>query len=114
MQDVIWSDRPELRNPVLVCAFKGWNDAGEAASAALGFIREQLRRRARSRSIDPEEFFDFTAVRPDGPADRGRHARDRVARERSSRPPVPGAERDLVMLQGVEPSLRWRALQRRP
>ena len=39
MADVIWRERPELRAPVLVCAFKGWNDAGEAASAALAYIR---------------------------------------------------------------------------
>ena len=65
MPDVIWSDRPSSRDPVLVCAFKGWNDAGEAASAALDFLVEQLRRPTSSPRIDPEEFYDFTAVRPD-------------------------------------------------
>ena len=48
----------------MVCAFKGWNDAGEAASAAVSLHPRALRRRPRSRAIDPEEFFDFTAVRP--------------------------------------------------
>ena len=63
MQDVIWSGRPKLRKPVMVCAFKGWNDAGEAASAAVAFIRESFEAEDVA-SIDPEEFFDFTAVRP--------------------------------------------------
>ncbi len=63
MQDVIWSDRPSLRRPVMVCAFNGWNDAGEAASAAVSFIRGSFDAEEVA-SIDPEEFFDFTAVRP--------------------------------------------------
>ena len=63
MQDVIWSDRPTLRKPVMVCAFNGWNDAGEAASAAVSFIRGSFDAEEVA-SIDPEEFFDFTAVRP--------------------------------------------------
>src|SRR5215211_242268 len=63
MSDVIWDERPELRDPVMVCAFKGWNDAGEAASAAVSFIRGSFNA-ADVASIDPEEFYDFTAVRP--------------------------------------------------
>src|SRR5215216_7167406 len=63
MQDVIWSDRPTLRKPVMVCAFNGWNDAGEAASAAVSFIHSSFDA-DEVASIDPEEFFDFTAVRP--------------------------------------------------
>ena len=63
MKDVIWSGRPELRRPVMVCAFRGWNDAGEAASAAVSFIRDSVDSRDVA-SINPEEFFDFTAVRP--------------------------------------------------
>ena len=40
MSDVIWAESPKLREPVMVCAFKGWNDAGEAASAAVTYISE--------------------------------------------------------------------------
>ena len=61
--DVIWQDRPELREPVMVCAFRGWNDAGEAASAAVSFINDHFESAEVAR-IDPEEFYDFTAVRP--------------------------------------------------
>ena len=60
---MIWRERPELRAPVMVCAFKGWNDAGEAATAALSYIRGSFDARDVAE-IDPEEYYDFTAVRP--------------------------------------------------
>jgi proteasome assembly chaperone (PAC2) family protein len=107
MQDVIWSDRPTLRKPVMVCAFNGWNDAGEAASAAVSFIHATFDAEEVA-SIDPEEFFDFTAVRPTV------RLTDGVTREidwpfgRVSVAAVPGAEGDLVLFQATEPSLRWR------
>src|SRR3954454_19030466 len=63
MDYVEWRERPELRKPALVCAFKGWNDAGEAASAALGFLADSFDA-TEVAGIDPEEFYDFTAVRP--------------------------------------------------
>jgi proteasome assembly chaperone (PAC2) family protein len=107
MTDVIWEERPELRAPVMVCAFKGWNDAGEAASAALSYIRGSFDSREIA-GIDPEGFYDFTAVRPTVKLVDG-SAREIEWPENSfSVAPVPGAEGDLVMLQGVEPSLRWR------
>jgi proteasome assembly chaperone (PAC2) family protein len=107
MQDVIWSGRPALRKPVMVCAFNGWNDAGEAASAAVSFIRGSFDAE-QVATIDPEEFFDFTAVRPTV------RLADGVTREIDwpsstiSAAAVPGAESDLVLLQATEPSLRWR------
>src|SRR3954447_5724852 len=106
MADVIWSERPELRAPVMVCAFKGWNDAGEAATAALSFIRGHFESSEVAR-IDPEEFFDFTAVRPTVRLTEGRTRRIEWPSNSISAADVPGAEGDLVMLQGVEPSLRW-------
>ena len=103
----MWTDKPELRAPVMVVAFKGWNDAGESASAALGFLLEQFDGE-QFATIDPEEFYDFTAVRPTVTL------RDGLSREiewpenslHAAR--IPGAERDLVILQGIEPSLRWK------
>src|ERR671922_802783 len=106
MADVIWSERPNLRSPVMVCAFKGWNDAGEAATAALSFIRSHFDSREVAH-IDPEEFFDFTAVRPTVRLTEGRTRRIEWPSNSISAAEVPGAEGDLVMLQGVEPSLRW-------
>jgi proteasome assembly chaperone (PAC2) family protein len=107
MTDVIWRERPELRAPVMVCAFKGWNDAGEAASAALAYIRGSFDAREVG-SIDPEEFYDFTAVRPTVKLVEGSTREIEWPENSFSVAPVPGAEGDLVMLQGVEPSLRWR------
>jgi predicted ATP-grasp superfamily ATP-dependent carboligase len=107
MTDVIWRERPELRAPVMVCAFKGWNDAGEAASAALSYIRGSFESREVG-GIDPEEYYDFTAVRPTVKLVEGSTREIEWPENAFSVAPVPGAEGDLVMLQGVEPSLRWR------
>jgi hypothetical protein len=64
MQPLIWERRPDgLRAPALVCAFKGWNDAGDAASAALQFVGASLGA-SRFAQLDPEEFYDFQATRP--------------------------------------------------
>jgi proteasome assembly chaperone (PAC2) family protein len=104
--DVIWSERPELHNPVLVCAFKGWNDAGEAASAAVRFMRDHFESTEVAR-IDPEDFFDFTAVRPTVRLSEGRTREIEWPGNVFTAARVPGAEGDLVILQGVEPSLRW-------
>src|SRR5919108_3723497 len=102
MADVIWSDRPDLRNPVLVCAFKGWNDAGEAATAALDFIHGSFEA-AELGKIDPEEFFDFTAVRPTVRLTEGRSRTIDWPATVITAARIPTAERDLVFLQGVEP-----------
>src|SRR5918997_1376832 len=56
-------DAPELRNPVMIAAFRGWNDAGDAASFAAMQLGETWGAE-RFASIDPEEFYDFQAVRP--------------------------------------------------
>jgi proteasome assembly chaperone (PAC2) family protein len=107
MSDVIWRERPRLRAPVMVCAFRGWNDAGEAATAALSYIRGSFEAREVAE-IDPEDFFDFTAVRPSVKLTEGSMREIEWPENSFSVAPVPGAEGDLVMLQGVEPSLRWR------
>ena len=107
MSDVIWRERPKLRAPVMVCAFRGWNDAGEAATAALTYIRGSFDAREVA-AIDPEDFYDFTAVRPSVKLTEGSLREVEWPENSFSVAPVPGAEGDLVMLQGVEPSLRWR------
>ena len=105
--DVIWRDRPDLRAPVMVCAFKGWNDAGEAASAAVSFINDRFESNEVAR-LDPEEFYDFTAVRPTVRLTEGMTREIDWPLNTVCAAPVPGAERDLVTFRGVEPSLRWR------
>jgi proteasome assembly chaperone (PAC2) family protein len=112
MQPLIWESRPDgLRAPALVCAFSGWNDAGDAASAALTFIGESLGAERFAR-IDPEEFYDFQSTRP--------HIRFNEDRSREITWPgieifaarVPRAPRDLILVQGPEPSMRWRTFCR--
>jgi proteasome assembly chaperone (PAC2) family protein len=111
MQPLIWDRRPAgLRAPAMVCAFEGWNDAGDAASTAVGFMSTALKAQ-RFAHVDTEEFYDFQANRP----------RIRLSEQEGRREiewptiemyeahlPEP-AQRDLVLVQGVEPSLRWRS-----
>ena len=64
MPPLLWDRRPDgLRAPALVCAFKGWNDAADAASTAVTFVGSALNAERFAR-IDPEEFFDFQNTRP--------------------------------------------------
>ena len=64
MQPLRWERRPDgLRAPALVCAFKGWNDAGESATSAISFMGASLDA-SRFATIDPEQYVDFQATRP--------------------------------------------------
>jgi len=108
MQPLIWESRPDgLRAPALVAAFSGWNDAGDAASAALTFIGESLHAERFAR-IDSEEFYDFQSTRPQIRFD-DEHKREIIwpgIEIYAAR--VPRAPRDLILVQGPEPSMRWR------
>jgi predicted ATP-grasp superfamily ATP-dependent carboligase len=112
MQPLIWEHRPDgLRAPALVCAFTGWNDAGDAASAALQFLGASLGA-TRFARIDPEEFFDFQATRPKIQLVEGRTRSIEWPEVEIYAARVPRAPRDLVLLQGAEPSMRWRTFCR--
>ena len=112
MQPLIWESRPDgLRAPALVCAFTGWNDAGDAASAAVQFIGSSLGA-TRFARIDPEEFFDFQATRPRVAFTEGRTREVEWPSVEVFAARVPRAPRDLVLLQGPEPSMRWRTFTR--
>jgi proteasome assembly chaperone (PAC2) family protein len=108
MQPLQWEYRPDgLRAPALICAFKGWNDAADSASSALTFVGSALGAR-RFAAIDPEEFYDFQSVRPrvklvDNHARAIEWPEVELYEAR-----VPRAPRDLVLLSGTEPSMRWR------
>jgi predicted ATP-grasp superfamily ATP-dependent carboligase len=92
----------------MVCAFQGWNDAGDAASSAVSFLASALNARRFAR-IDSEEFYDFQANRPCVRfADGGKREIVWPSVE-VFEAPAPRAPRDLVLVQGVEPSMRWRA-----
>jgi proteasome assembly chaperone (PAC2) family protein len=112
MQPLQWEHRPDgLRAPALVCAFKGWNDAADAASTAITFVGTALGAR-RFATIDPEEFYDFQATRPrvklvDGEAREIVWPSVELFEAR-----VPRAPRDLILLAGTEPSFRWRTFSK--
>jgi proteasome assembly chaperone (PAC2) family protein len=108
VQPLRWERRPDgLRAPALVCAFKGWNDAGEAATSALTYMGASLEAR-RFATIDPEEFVDFQATRPDVKLVDGLSRRIEWPEWEIYEARVPRAPRDLVLLSGPEPSHRWR------
>lgn len=100
-------DLPHLRSPVLVCAFRGWNDAAAAASTALTAIATSLDAELIAR-IDPEEYFDFQSTRPTISMDEGETRRIDWPENNLLAVEVPSADRDLVLLDGTEPNLRWR------
>ena len=108
MESLTWeSDLPRLRSPVLVCAFRGWNDAASAASTALSAVAAALDSELIAR-IDPEEYFDFQSTRPTIVLTEGQTRRIEWPENNLYAVEVPSADRDLVLLDGTEPNLRWR------
>jgi predicted ATP-grasp superfamily ATP-dependent carboligase len=107
MDPIRLEPRPELRRPVMVFAFRGWNDGGEAATSAVAYLRDRWEAE-RFGTLDPEEFVDFQVTRPvvrledgltrriDWPEGQFFHA----AR----------SERDVVLFLGIEPNMRWRTM----
>ncbi len=100
-------ERPTLRRPVLIAAFRGWNDGGQAASLAGGYLA-RLWQAKRFADIDPEGFVDFQGTRPVVSLDEGLTRRIEWPENAFHWGTVPGADRDAVLLLGVEPSYRWR------
>jgi proteasome assembly chaperone (PAC2) family protein len=92
---------------VLVAAFRGWNDGAQAASLAASFLAQAWEAR-RFADIDPEEFFDFQATRPNVALEDGLTRRIDWPETAFYHAAIPGIERDAVLALGIEPNLRWR------
>lgn len=108
MDSLTWEgDLPRLRSPVMVCAFRGWNDAAAAASTALTAVADSLEADLVAR-LDPEEYFDFQSTRPTITLDEGQTRRIEWPENNLYAVEIPAADRDLVLLDGTEPNLRWR------
>src|SRR6201986_4394435 len=108
MQPLRWNYRPDqLRAPALVCGFKGWNDAGDAASSAVSFVGDALGAREFA-TIDPEDFYDFQATRPRITMTEGHTRSIEWPEVKLYEVRIPRAPRDLILLSGHEPSFRWR------
>lgn len=106
MTHLRWADRPSVNRPIVVAAFEGWNDAGDAATTAIDHLAG-LWSATTFADIDPEDFYDFTTTRPlVETTDAGlRVIRWPENEFQIARPPgVP----EIILLHGVEPQLRWR------
>jgi proteasome assembly chaperone (PAC2) family protein len=107
MSELNVSFRPELRRPVLVAAFRGWNDGGQGASLAAGYLAKQWYAE-QFASIDPENFYDFQAMRPQVSLEDGMTRKLEWPENSFYHAPIPGTDRDAVILLGTEPNLRWK------
>ena len=99
--------RPALERPVLIAAFRGWNDGGQGASLAAGYLAKTWDAR-RFAEIDPEGFYDFQATRPHVKLEEGFTRRIDWPETVFYHARPDGMDRDAVLLLGVEPNLRWR------
>ena len=107
MEHVRWTARPELRTPVVIAAFEGWNDAGDAATTAARYLVDRWEAELVA-NVDPEEFYDFTSTRPQVRLDDdGKRQIDWPATEIHAAT-IPGTDTDVLIILGTEPQLRWR------
>src|SRR4051794_8313578 len=98
---------PELRRPVLVAAFRGWNDGGQGASLAAGYLAK-VWGAARFAEIESEDFYDFQATRPMVPLEEGEPRNLGGPDTGFSPAAVRGTDRAAVTLTGPEPTRRWK------
>jgi len=102
-----WHRQPELRSPVVIAAFEGWNDAGEGATGAVQALADAWLAEAFA-DIDPEEFYDFTANRPTVRLVGGRTREIDWPSNAFLAAQLPDRPSDVILLLGTEPGLRWR------
>jgi len=100
-------ERPVLEHPVLIAAFRGWNDGGQGASLAGAYLA-QAWAAERFATIESEAFYDFQATRPMVSLVDGETRRIDWPENTFLHAPMPGGGRDAIILLGVEPNLRWR------
>jgi proteasome assembly chaperone (PAC2) family protein len=98
---------PDLERPVLIAAFRGWNDGGQGASLAGAYLARAWAA-TEFASIDPENFYDFQATRPTVSLEDGLQRRIEWPENTFLHAPLPGGGRDAILLLGVEPNVRWR------
>lgn len=106
---ITWLDStPRLRSPILITAFEGWNDAGDAATLAATHLADRWEAEAIAE-IDAEYYYDFSATRPLVQLDEDQQRTLTWPTNLFRAARVPGAQRDVVVLIGLEPQLRWRS-----
>lgn len=97
----------QLRAPVLIAAFRGWNDAGDAATLAAMHL-SRVWSASKVASIEPEEFYDFQAIRPQVELIDGETRKITWPSNEFSAATLPDAEHDVLVLVGTEPNVRWK------
>lgn len=100
-----------LERPVLLAAFRGWNDAGDAASFAAAHLA-RVWSAEKIASIEPEDFYDFQAVRPHVELADGVTRTISWPSNEFSAARIPGSAHDIIVLVGTEPNLRWKEFSR--
>ena len=99
---------PVLRSPVAIAAFEGWNDAADASTAAVEHL-ERVWSAKTVAELDPEEFYDFQVNRPTVTQSETGERRIVWPTTRFAVASPPGADADVVLIRGIEPSTRWRS-----
>jgi proteasome assembly chaperone (PAC2) family protein len=107
MAFVQYLNEPELRNPVVVAAFAGWNDAADGATTAIKFLIDRWKP-TKFAEIEPEEFYDFTETRPMVHASKGVQRIISWPSNQFLAYVTPHGDRDIILYLGVEPQLKWK------
>jgi proteasome assembly chaperone (PAC2) family protein len=107
MEHVRWTAHPELHEPIVIAAFEGWNDAGDAASTAARYLIDRWEA-VQVADMDPEEFYDFTTTRPQVRLDEEGHRQIDWPATEVHVATIPGTDRQVLIIVGTEPQLRWR------
>ncbi len=111
MDPLVWHQRPSLHRPILLIAFEGWSDAGDAASTAVQFLSDRWAGEPVA-SIDAEDFFDFTETRPRVQLDVEGRREVVWPRNEITAAKAPGLDREVLLLLGTEPQMRWKTFCR--
>lgn len=99
---------PELADPIMIAAFEGWNDAGESASGAIGHL-DQAWQAKPLVSLSPDDYYDFQVTRPTVEIVDGESRKITWPTTRLTVARPEGSKRDVVLVHGIEPNMRWRA-----
>ncbi|MEX5632449.1 MULTISPECIES: PAC2 family protein [Parafrankia] len=97
----------QLRSPVVVAAFEGWNDAADASSAAVEHLENVFGARVIG-AIDPDDYYDFQVNRPTVSGTDGASRKIAWPTTRLSVARPAKSDSDLVLVRGLEPNMRWR------
>jgi proteasome assembly chaperone (PAC2) family protein len=107
VSELVWSSKPNLQRPILLAAFEGWFDAGEAATGAIDWLAKRYDTDLIA-FIDAETFFDFQQQRPIVHFAEEGHREIEWPHSTASASAIEDANHDLLLVSGVEPHLRWK------